>query len=940
MTKLRSIAAVGLAAAGALSSAAAQQLVRDIEQSATVASSSPHGFVATPTFAGFTASTSDSGSEPWITDGTVAGTFRLRDLVPGIDGSNPIMVSEYQGGLLFTATVQSITRLYRTDGTTAGTTRVDGLGIEIQSVLKLGNGTVVINSNLGVYATDLTPAGTVLLPGMRRFAEGVSIGGISYGSCQTGSQTFELWKTDGTPGGTAMIAALQGNTRPGGFLPWNGRIYFGDLTGLGTSWISSTNGSDFVHHVTLPLTLGNIDRMFVRNNGLCFDRGGLFWVSDLTQAGTGFLSLPCNDVRNTIEYNGVLYFRAVGIDGYELWQTDATVAGTVQIADLMPGGAGSHPEHFLPTANGLYFRALLPTGRRLLRLDNPTTIVDLGAIPSDAPTGILVTSPISGFVPFQGRLLFGGTDQTGDELWNYDGQNAPARFADLATDGPSLLLGRGTAPAVRELQYFTAYEPATGLELYRSDGTAAGTQVLDLVAGSATNFTPFNGTFARYGNRLAFANQRQVAITDGTLAGTVDLIPQAVSSNTTPFLVEGDELWFLRNGTLYRSNGTPAGTAAILQTFYFSPTDFLLLTHHILYASYLSVFSTTGTGFPESLLQTSQDRRLYRLGDDLAVIVDQYGIWATDGTAAGTTQLANVAAFPDRGALRDGILHQIALQTYWTTDGTAAGTHSMPLPQGLGPTQLILTARDVYLVATTAAEGKELWRLDAGTSQFVLVRAISPGPTDGVLSAVALGTGDLVLLTGFDDANGVEPWITDGTTAGTHLLADINPGRANSNPVYAGIADAAIYLFADDGVHGRELMRMPLGTAQAASVQSYGMGCLGSAGIPHLTTTNVPAPGSTFDLQLAPVRNLTPTALGFALQYGSQPLGSCELLLGGAIATMVHTATLSGTADYHLPLPNTPQLVGLRLCAQGFALDGLVPGGFTASDGVIVVPGR
>ena len=37
----------------------------------------------------FAATTAAAGSEPWITDGTTAGTFQLGDLAGGATGSTP-----------------------------------------------------------------------------------------------------------------------------------------------------------------------------------------------------------------------------------------------------------------------------------------------------------------------------------------------------------------------------------------------------------------------------------------------------------------------------------------------------------------------------------------------------------------------------------------------------------------------------------------------------------------------------------------------------------------------------------------------------------------------------------------------------------------------------------------------------------------------------------
>lgn len=53
---------------------------------------------------------------------------------------------------------------------------------------------------------------------------------------------------------------------------------------------------------------------------------------------------------------------------------------------------------------------------------------------------------------------------------------------------------------------------------------------------------------------------------------------------------------------------------------------------------------------------------------------------------------------------------------------------------------------------------------------------------------------------------GTELWTTDGTTAGTHLLRDIRPGRTGSDPgPFWSLGNGVALFMADDGVHGREL---------------------------------------------------------------------------------------------------------------------------------------
>ena len=57
--------------------------------------------------------------------------------------------------------------------------------------------------------------------------------------------------------------------------------------------------------------------------------------------------------------NGVLFFSASdGVNGEELWKSDGTVAGTVMVKDIVPGGtSGSYPRNLTNVNGVLYFVA-------------------------------------------------------------------------------------------------------------------------------------------------------------------------------------------------------------------------------------------------------------------------------------------------------------------------------------------------------------------------------------------------------------------------------------------------------------------------------------------------------------------------------------------------------------------------------------------------------
>ncbi|MCG8458219.1 MAG: hypothetical protein MI919_18220, partial [Holophagales bacterium] len=67
--------------------------------------------------------------------------------------------------------------------------------------------------------------------------------------------------------------------------------------------------------------------------------------------------------------------------------------------------------------------------------------------------------------------------------------------------------------------------------------------------------------------------------------------------------------------------------------------------------------------------------------------------------------------------------------------------------------------------------------------------------------------GSLTVFAGDDGLHGEEPWITDGTAAGTRMILDLRPGTESSSPSdWAEVAGEIVFA-ADAGVEGRELWK-------------------------------------------------------------------------------------------------------------------------------------
>jgi ELWxxDGT repeat protein len=268
--------------------------------------------------------------------------------------------------------------------------------------------------------------------------------------------------------------------------------------------------------------------------------------------------------------------------------------------------------------------------------------------------------------------------------------------------------------------------------------------------------------------------------------------------------VHGPEVW--------RSDGSAAGTALVLDI-------------------YPGAFAPYGVA-PSQL--TAMDGTVF-----FTAIDEAHGqeLWRSDGTAGGTVLVRDIVAGPDSGeprhltAVGGTLFFQVQTGTgrhyeLWRSDGTASGTERVRAFDAAADGSELGLLTDVsgtlFFVADDGVHGREPWRSDGTTDGTVLVRDIQPGPGSSVppgAYGVGIGLGGVFFLQADDGVHGREPWRSDGTTAGTALLRDIQPGTASGAPGDWARMDGILYFGADDGVHGRELWRSDGTTAGTALVR-------------------------------------------------------------------------------------------------------------------------
>src|SRR5215208_6977269 len=181
------------------------------------------------------------------------------------------------------------------------------------------------------------------------------------------------------------------------------------------------------------------------------------------------------------------------------------------------------------------------------------------------------------FADHDGAALFFADDGVhGNELWRSDGTAPGTELVRDMDSGPesSEPVYAGNPVSVDGSAFFTADDGTHGTELWRSDGTASGTELVrDLYPGEHGSFP---NDLVSFGGKLFFAADNGVHgielwRSDGTAAGTQlvsDIYPGAPESHVSGLTAIGDTLFFaatdgVHGVELWRSDGTRVGTEMV-----------------------------------------------------------------------------------------------------------------------------------------------------------------------------------------------------------------------------------------------------------------------------------------------------------------------------------------------------------------------------------------
>lgn len=286
--------------------------------------------------------------------------------------------------------------------------------------------------------------------------------------------------------------------------------------------------------------------------------GRELWSTDGTEGGTQILADinlgSGNSVSvyfNTQSYilNDILYFLADnGVHGTELWRTDGTIDGTFMVRDCIPGATGSSFTGITHVGNVMYFQG--GNGNALWRSDGTT----------DGTYAIRSFSIMRKVTAFNGNLFFSAANSNeGEELWRHHiGNNTTQQLVDLnGSNGASLPCNFHVTP---NLMYFMA-NTNSGWELWKSGGTAATTSLVkDINPGNANGVLQSYGesTVVSSGNVIYFrATDGQTGFqlwkSDGTADGTqrVSALSDAVLPEIGYHIIDGSVLYTSHASTYF-----------------------------------------------------------------------------------------------------------------------------------------------------------------------------------------------------------------------------------------------------------------------------------------------------------------------------------------------------------------------------------------------------
>jgi ELWxxDGT repeat protein len=488
-----------------------------------------------------------------------------------------------------------------------------------------------------------------------------------------------------------------------------------------------------------------------------------------------------------VEMGGILYFTGDdGIHGWELWRSDGTVGGTYMVKDVREEectqttnpGTGEETENCVNY--GSMYVMCWPGDRCFF----PELVAGENKI---FFTGFDSNSNVNFPHVFVSDGTEEGTYRVRDQWINWDyncaecdfNYSGPSNLMVIPDDGfnPDRLLYTVIQAICIGDYCNTEFYPASGEELWMTDGTDAGTIMLINLVPEEKSWG--GGNYCCQDDKGGIA--RDIIMKGGTIwftAETEDYGRELYRYGLTVlsgglFLIKDINLGAEGSNPMYLTSGSngaylSADNGSTGQELFFSQGD--------AFSTRLVKDIWPGTN------NSSEPMNLIKFGQKLIFTADdgQNGreLWVSDSTESGT---------------------------YMIKDINSNGSSS--------PNELIIMDGLLYFMAYTEEYGRELWKSDGTEAGTVMVKDINPGNNSSFYWESGFMTGDLTVIHqgelyfSADDGGtyGVEVWRTDGTSEGTRIAVDINLGSNSSWPLFYVSVGEKLFFQGETAEYGREL---------------------------------------------------------------------------------------------------------------------------------------
>ncbi|WP_444996711.1 hypothetical protein [Aliikangiella sp. IMCC44359] len=590
--------------------------------------------------------------------------------------------------------------------------------------------------------------------------------------------------------------------------------------------VKSVASDQYSTVTTATLTVGTLSADFtVTTNELNYyyfagstpTSGTELWKSDGTEAGTTMVKeinvIGHSDPEHFTEVGTTVFFTAKSYtSGVELWKSDAN--GVALVKDIYPEG-DSHPKNLVAGDNVLYFTANDSTTNNSLWKSDGTSSGTI-KVTTESNVSDLTIMP-------DGSLYYVISDQ----LYRYDGTNQTVISPTPAISSVARLT------AVGNKLYFSAVSSATGNELWASDGTNAGTQLVkDLSAGTSSFFGNYNKLFNVKG-KLVFSDSNyhsNLYVSDGTEAGTVQLM----SDDATPVAIraynhnnirqaDNSDVYFINYSGyhIWQTDGSSVGTKE------FDSSNILVDIYEVQQTADEKTVISTRRGLwvsstSEKLRLTTTQTSFVTLGDSI-IYKEDNELKLSDGLMVGES----FKTLQDDRYLK---LYNGTNQVYlsydnkdgkgrepWVTDGSDVGTKLLldinDVPSGSSnPYESIVFKDAVYFTAEDGIDGYILWKTD-GTDEGT--QRVTP---EGVSNVYHLTESNgRLYFSARDTAHGNELWVSDGDLENTQLFYDLEPGERSSGINFIQDFNDVLYFSANS----YDLLLKTTGTVDSVSIAGF-----------------------------------------------------------------------------------------------------------------------